>query len=237
MRSWTPLAVTALLACGLSGPATAQDAREEPTFEDAVAEAKARRNCNRVDPTWLEQANKRWPEVGKALEAIVENPDDAARHNEVGNGYAKLMLFDLAERSYACATHRDKKFAPAWNNLGLVYMARRKTSDAIGAFQKAAQIDPYDARTFYHLAMAYDMGEQYDQALQSYEWAITLDPQIATVRHNPRVVSNPHQIPLFLRRLLTDRAVRYDLRGSPVPAAEPEADEADEPPAGEPEGD
>ena len=124
------------------------------------------------------------------------------------------MLFDLAQSAYLCSIENDRRFGPAWNNIGIVYLARGEVSKAQGAFQRTTQIDPNNAMGFYHLAMAYDQDLQYDRAIENYEHAVTLDPRLASVRYNPEVVRNPHRLPLFLRRLLTDQAVRYHLQGS-----------------------
>ena len=195
-------------------PALAQDARHEPSFEEITARAASLKRCKAVDMGLVAFALQRFPALGEALAQLAWDPSSAPLQNDVGNRMAELMLFELAHAAYLCSIENDKRFGPAWNNIGIIYLARGEISKAQDAFQRTTQLDPNNAMAFYHLAMAYDRDNQYDRAIQNYEHAVTLDPRLASVRNNPEVVRNPHQLPLFLRRMLTDQAVRYHLQES-----------------------
>ena len=234
----TRLAWTTLMVATLAAPAAlAQDARSEPDYRQEISAAKTMRRCKEVDPSWAESIRKRWPGMSEALDWLVEDPLDPARHNNLGNEYVRRQLFDLAYAAYECSTKVDKKFAPGWSNLGLIYLARDKEPEAIAALERAVEIKPHDAMAYYHLALAYDRADEYDQAIAAYERAINLDPRVATVRYNPGVIRNPHRVSLFLRRLMTDQAVRFHLEPSPPPKPdEPAAPTSSESAEPKPEG-
>lgn len=201
--------LSALLLAAAALPVAAQDARHEPTFEEMVA--RTRSDCNEVDVRLLIAAQERWPEMADTLARLARDPGNARLHNSLGNHYVRRLMFDAAKASYECAVHLNEHLAPAWNNLGLILLARREIPASVEALENAVAADPNYAKAHYHLGVAYDAGRQYDRALHSYERAITLDPRLGTGEYNPIVVRNPHRIPLFLRQLLTEEAVRFHL--------------------------
>lgn len=204
---WVPLILL------MVGPATAQDARNEPTFEEMVRQADRPQNCDEIELDLVVVAAKRWPEVSPVVNALVHDPKNSALHVQLGNEFAKLTLWPMAERHYKCALRFNELNAHAWNNLGLMYLGTRNTDDAINAFLQAVTIDVNYARAHYHLGMAYDIHDHYDKAIASYERAISLDPRLALTRFNPQVASNPHRLELFMRRLVSEEVVRRNLGG------------------------
>lgn len=203
--------LAAALALGVLLPAAAQDARNEPTFEDMVRGAMGPKNCDKIDLELVRIAQERWPAIGKILTELMPDPRNSALHTKLGNQFANLTLWTAAERSYRCAIQFDENNAQAWNNLGLVHLGRRELSNAIAALNRAVVVDPNYARAHYHLGMAYDADGAYDQAIRSYERAISLDPRLGLARFNPQVANNPHRLELFMRRLASEQVVRYNL--------------------------
>ena len=49
----------------------------------------------------------------------------------------------------------DPKYKTAWDNLGRAYMALGKADEAVSAFQKQIEINPYDEFAYNNLGLAY----------------------------------------------------------------------------------
>jgi tetratricopeptide (TPR) repeat protein len=192
-------------------PALAQDAKNEPTFEDTLRKTMGPENCDKVDIEIYFVSKKRWPAIAAIFEELVHNPRNTALHTKLGNEFAGLTLWAGAEASYRCAILFDGNNAQAWNNLGLVLLGKRDVKGSIAALNRALVVDVNYAKAHYHLGMAYDAADRYDEALRSYERAMSLDPRLALSRFNPQVASNPHRMELFMRRLLSEQALRYNL--------------------------
>lgn len=205
------LAGLALVSALLAPPAAAQDARTEPTFEDMVRKTMSPKNCDRVDVEIYFVAERRWPPIAEVLRELIHRPENSKLHMKLGNEFGRLTLWPAAEAAYRCAILFDENNAHAWNNLGLVLLGRGAVQDSIDALNRAITIDVNYARAHYHLGMAYDAAERYDEAIMSYERAVSLDPKLALSRFNPVVASNPHRLELFMRRLISEQTVRYNL--------------------------
>ena len=66
-----------------------------------------------------------------------------------------------------------------------VKMARRGLwSEALFRFQQAAAIEPANARVLNNLAVAFEASGEFDQALESYQKALQLDPGSRELKQN-----------------------------------------------------
>jgi len=110
--------------------------------------------------------------------------------NEAANAMAQHGRLDDAEAKYREALDVDPHFPIAWNNLGVVEMARGNTTRAVWAYQHAIEDNPGYALAYYNLGVTYDKSRNFDQALRSYQKAFELDPGLRDVKKNPAVVSN-----------------------------------------------
>ncbi len=70
----------------------------------------------------------------------------------------------------------DPKHKTAWMDLGRDYMVLRQTDDAIGAFKKQAELNPYDEYAFGALGWAYTTERRYDDAATAFNKAIEINP-------------------------------------------------------------
>ncbi len=66
--------------------------------------------------------------------------------------------------------------AHAWNNLGLLAGSEGRTIEAIGDFQEALRLSPDHRVALNNLARAYRVQKQWDDAQQTYERVLQLDP-------------------------------------------------------------
>jgi tetratricopeptide (TPR) repeat protein len=199
--------VTLLVLPLMAGAALAQDARQEPTYEESTTRAVLLKRCESVELEAIFVALETWPDLAGALVALAANPDDPALHNDLGNRLVRRALYQAAERSYQCALRLDDEYPAAWNNLGILYLGQQRYGAAQSALRKATRLRPNYALAYYNLGVALDLGESYDEALEAYGRAVTLDPRLAALRFNPQVATNQHQVPIFLGRLQEQHAV------------------------------
>ena len=90
-RARVALSLTAALL--LAAPALAQDAKNEPTFEEMVQKTMGPKDCDKVDIEIYFVAKKRWPPIAAIFEELVHTPRNTALHTKLGNEFAGLTLW------------------------------------------------------------------------------------------------------------------------------------------------
>jgi tetratricopeptide (TPR) repeat protein/transglutaminase-like putative cysteine protease len=63
-----------------------------------------------------------------------------------------------------------------WNDLGIAYMYGGKSDDAIAAFRKQLDVNPYDESSNRYLAVALSREQKYDDAVDAYRKQIEINP-------------------------------------------------------------
>jgi Flp pilus assembly protein TadD len=76
------------------------------------------------------------------------------------------------------------------NNHGVELLKQGKIEEAIGALQKAVELNPKDAAVRQNLAYAYDRQGRVDDAIIQYQKAIELNPRDSVARNNLGVLYN-----------------------------------------------
>ncbi|KOS07123.1 hypothetical protein AM493_14555 [Flavobacterium akiainvivens] len=92
-----------------------------------------------------------------------------------GNDYMTAEKYDLAIVSFNKAVKRDKKFAFAWDNLGICYRRRGNYQEAVKCYEKSLEIDPDGSMPLQNLPVAYEYLKQYDKAIECFEKIIQRD--------------------------------------------------------------
>lgn len=78
-------------------------------------------------------------------EAIRRNPDDPRLYSNRAACYTKLAAFDLGLKDCETCTSLDEKFIKGWIRKGKILQGMQQASKALGAYQKAIEIDPNNA--------------------------------------------------------------------------------------------
>ncbi|KAG6543725.1 hypothetical protein Mapa_014909 [Marchantia paleacea] len=82
---------------------------------------------------------------GVYKEALVHAPQEQAHsiHANLGNLYRQQKRFSEAHECFKNALELCPDYAPACNNLGLLYVAENKWQEAVSSFDRALRADPY----------------------------------------------------------------------------------------------
>jgi tetratricopeptide (TPR) repeat protein len=84
----------------------------------------------------------------------------------------------IAGEDFERAIKLDKRYADAYNNLGVVYYADKNAGKAIKQYKKAIELHADVAPFHNNLGAAYFQKKDFDKAVQSYSEALRLDPGI-----------------------------------------------------------
>ena len=96
----------------------------------------------------------------------------------------KLDDFENAILYYSASIKKDPKFAPAYLNLGKLYLDYDSADSAEGLLSTAVKLDPKSFEAVNNLAGVYLAQENYPMAVESFLKAAKLRPANLTVRKN-----------------------------------------------------
>ncbi len=125
-------------------------------------------------------------ETNKFLADVLENPDilnkkiekDAIEMNRFGEKKYHDDKIDEAINYYKKSLKIKPDYAQAYSNLGLAYQKQGKLAEAIWANREAiskadgTNKNVVKASSFYNIAKIFESREQWEDALQNYEWAL-----------------------------------------------------------------
>jgi Flp pilus assembly protein TadD len=112
---------------------------------------------------------------------LAKKPDDATVHYDLGYVYTALHRPADARAEYQKATSLDPKMAEAYQNLGLTFMPD-DPAEAVEPLQKAAELEPNDARKKWLLGTALEMSGKMGPAIEQFEAARELDDKDADIQ-------------------------------------------------------
>lgn len=82
---------------------------------------------------------------------------------------------------------RHPEDARGYNNLGIVYLARRRSEDAVASYKRAISLAPELATAHYNLGHAYHKQGKINLAIVAYQQALTIDTTLAIAHNNVAV--------------------------------------------------
>lgn len=152
--------------------------------------------------------------LNKTIEAqrrlTLEQPQDAAAWNDLGNLLVLAGRMDDAEAAYRKSVELDPNKESALFNLGLLQQQRGKLREAYKVYKKLIDVAPSHAWAHYQIGAIRERWGSESAAIRSYATAFALDPQLAFPEVNPQIVDN---------RLATQAMLRaYRNEGSAAPA-------------------
>ena len=124
-------------------------------------------------------------------------PDDATIPFHVGNAYYEVggsypveernvavAYYDSAVIAYQHAVAIDSTYSKAYVNMGLTYDALGKRPEALGALNKAIEVNPNDVLAYCHLGQLQQSVGNYGAAVTNYRKALAIDPNSAQAHYN-----------------------------------------------------
>jgi len=125
-------------------------------------------------------ARKDYREAAIAYQRVLErDPGNTQILNKVGISYQQLGEDNLAEHFYKKALRVNAKSSFAMNNLGTIEYSRQRFGKAIKYYKKAIAMGGNNLAPIYtNLGYAYCSVKLYAQAMDSFNKALALDPNI-----------------------------------------------------------
>lgn len=96
-------------------------------------------------------------------------PTDPEIYNNLGVVFKKLGLKNEADEAYRKALGLNPDYPEALNNRGVLLMEDQIIDQAETFFVKATQLKSDYAEPYFHLAIMFESGGKYDQAILQYE--------------------------------------------------------------------
>jgi tetratricopeptide (TPR) repeat protein len=155
----------------LKAAAAATDAKDYETAITTLNEA------NQIDAT----RDLIWFKLGDAYRLSASTQTDPAekqkRYESAGAAYQKAIELRTSSDLAAKDPENNAKMAAYYNNLAEVYAKSNKTEDAVANYNKAAQLDPTHAGTYFFNegAILTNTGKV-DDAIAAFDKVIAADP-------------------------------------------------------------
>ena len=132
----------------------------------------------------IEQAITLWQEIVTIAKYENNKEQQANGYFYLGYLYGKLGGEDNLQKTIAAyqkAIEIKPDLHEAYYNMGNTYYklgGKDNLQKAIAAYQKAIEIKPNKYKAYYNMGNAYDSLEQFDKAIDNYETAISINPDI-----------------------------------------------------------
>jgi tetratricopeptide (TPR) repeat protein len=162
--------------------------------------------------------------IQRDLDALHANPHSATLHNDLGQLLVRKGFPKDAEVEFRRAVTDDRKFYPAWYNLGQLQSAHDDFSGARSSFAEAVDLKPGHANALFQLGLMEERRHNTDAALHYYTKALAINHQLLDVRVNPRVLDS-RLIPVALIQMYASEHNRESMafQGTPSGYAQPVA--------------
>jgi len=181
-RSFCALLGVALLTAGcVATPASSTRATEE----DAAAELMEQLPVDQIVAQG--DAAARQGDYRRALflyMQAVEAEPTAPHWLRVGLANTKLGNQSLAWSAYSQAIEADADYAPAHEELGLLYLSMKQTAPGRHHLERAVEIEPQRWRAHNALGVLCDADRDHARAIEHYEQALAANPNSAEILNN-----------------------------------------------------
>ena len=106
----------------------------------------------------------------------ISDKEEAKDLYDQGMESYRAQKFDQAIVHFKKATKKDRKFAWAWDMLGISYRKKEEFKKAIKAYDKSIALDPEGRMPLMNRPIANLMLENYDEAIRDYKRFIKIYP-------------------------------------------------------------
>lgn len=174
-------------------------------------------------------------QINRALDGLRADENNVQLHNELGALLVQKGFPKDAEREFERALNIDKRYYPAWYNLGLVRAARGDEGGSRRAFQHAVHYKPGHANALFQLGLIEEKLKHTDRAIELYAKALSINPALIEPDVNPRVLDTRLMHRVLIAKYGKEHAretMQFQGVSSPAPrkAAAPQAGPSPEAP-------
>jgi tetratricopeptide (TPR) repeat protein len=198
----------------------------------------AQRNSNPyANPFYMRFVNPAVPldaSIQRDVQILRVNPNSAVTHNDLGQLLIQKGFPKDAEVEFERAVNADRRFYPAWYNLGLAREARGEAIGARFAFNRTLYYHPGDAWAHFQSGLLAEQRGDMEMAIDHYSKAILRNHSLLDVKVNPRVLDSK-LIHLALIRAYPNEHARDTMLFQGTPSGYGERNSAAEPPAVSPQ--
>jgi tetratricopeptide (TPR) repeat protein len=127
-------------------------------------------------------------QLQRTLDAVRQNPDSPELHNSLGTLLVEKGFPKDAEREFERAVDANRRYYPAWYNLGLI---RASHGDELGAHRALARtvaLKPGHAAALFQLGLVEEKRQHSDRAVELYAKAFLINPSLLDIDVNPRIL-------------------------------------------------
>lgn len=129
-------------------------------------------------------------QITATLEALRANPQAATLHNELGALLVQKNFPKDAAVEFERAIDVDRKFYPAWYNLGLVRASLGDADGSNAAMERTVDLKPGHPQALFQLGLTAEKAGHRQKAVRYYAKAYMHNPRLMDVRHNPRLLES-----------------------------------------------
>lgn len=123
---------------------------------------------------------KEWDVAIACFKEIIDDVLYATPHyplTNLGWAYYNKQEYEVAEKYYHDALKLRPNFIIALLGLGRTYMAMERAADAVATLEEAVKKHPRSAESYFYLAKAYSLSQEYKKAISAYKKVIELAPE------------------------------------------------------------
>ena len=129
-------------------------------------------------------------QLQRTLDALRENPDSPELHNALGTLLVEKGFPKDAEREFERAVNANRRYYPAWYNLGLVRSSHDDELGAHRAFARTVALKPGHAAALFQLGLVEEKRQHTDRAVGYYAKAYSINPTLLDIDVNPRILDS-----------------------------------------------
>lgn len=166
-------------------------------------------------------------QIQQKIDALRANPNSAPLHNELGALLVQKGFPKDATVEFERAVAADRKFYPAWYNLGMLHAAQDQHREARRALAKTVDLKPGHTQALFQLGLIEEKSGDNDRAVELYAKAFRHNPAMMDVRWNPRILDS-RLIHLAMLKLYPADLARKSIQfhGTPAGYRDPATDAA-----------
>jgi len=127
-------------------------------------------------------------QITRTLEGLRADDKNPQLHNELGALLVQKGFPKDAEREFERAVNLDKRYYPAWYNLGMVRAARGDEGGSRRAFNRTVHYKPGHAMALFQLGLIEEKLQHSDRAVELYAKALSINPSLIEPGVNPRIL-------------------------------------------------